>query len=75
MTLSSAQMIPCGLTRGGSDIIGWTPDGKFLAVEVKTKTGRATKEQIRFIDAVNNSGGIAGICRSPEEAIQLISRQ
>jgi hypothetical protein len=68
-------MIPCGLTKGGSDIIGWTSDGRFLAVEVKTEKGRATKEQLRFIDAVNNSGGIAGVCRSPEEAIQLISRQ
>lgn len=46
---------------GGSDLIGWTKDGKFLAVEVKTDKGRLTTEQTAFLSAVNKSGGI-GIC-------------
>lgn len=74
VTLANARMVPAGLTKGGSDIIGWTQDGRFLAIEVKTQKGRATPEQIRFINAVNASGGIAGICRSVEDALQLISR-
>lgn len=73
VTLTNARMMLSGICKGGSDIIGITPDGRFLAVEVKTPKGRATKEQIRFIDAVNKAGGIAGICRSVEEAIELIS--
>lgn len=72
VTLANAMMLPCGLTKGGSDLIGWTADGRFLAVEVKTAKGRPTKEQIRFIDAVNRDGGVAGICRSPQDALDLI---
>ena len=56
---------------GGSDLIGICR-GRFLAVEIKTSKGRATQEQQRFINAVLTAGGIAGIVRSPEEALALI---
>lgn len=85
VTLSGARMMQTGLCKGGSDIIGITPVtitpdmvgekiGVFTAQEVKTKTGRATKEQLRFIEAVNKAGGIAGIARSVDEALLLIRR-
>jgi len=61
-----------GLCRGSSDIIGIAPDGSFLAVEVKTKTGRTTKEQENFIWRVQYCGGIAGVVRSVEDALDLI---
>jgi hypothetical protein len=35
----------------------------FTAVEVKTKTGRVSDEQKRFIKNVNDAGGIAKIER------------
>lgn len=57
--------------KGGSDIIGMTPDGRFLAIEVKTATGRATPEQNMFIKAVNNHGGRAGIAKSAQEAVDI----
>jgi hypothetical protein len=67
---------------GGSDLIGWksvtiTPDmvGKKLAVftglEVKTSTGRPTKEQVNFIQAVRSAGGFAGIVRSVDDAVAV----
>lgn len=59
---------------GGSDLIGVAPCGRFLAVEIKAVKGRATDEQIRFIDAVRAKGGIAGIARSPEDALELLAR-
>jgi hypothetical protein len=65
-------MIRAGLTKGGSDIIGIAPDGRFLAVEVKTTTGRIRPEQQLFIDAVIAAGGVAGVARSVEEALNLI---
>jgi hypothetical protein len=74
VTLKSARMIPCGLQVGSSDIIGIAPNGKFLAVEIKTEKGRPTKEQLKFINNVNKAGGIAGVCRSPEDAITLLRR-
>lgn len=72
VTIANARMMQAGLCKGGSDIIGISPDGRFLAIEVKTPKGRPTKEQMRFIEAVRNAGGIAGIARSPEEALDLI---
>lgn len=72
VTLSGARMVQAGLCKGSADLIGITPGGRFIAVEIKTPQGRATAEQLRFIDAVRASGGIAGICRSPKEALTLL---
>ena len=72
VTLANARMFLSGLCKGGSDIIGIDPDGRFMAVEVKTETGRPTKEQLTFINAVKAAGGIAGIARSPREALELL---
>lgn len=75
VTLGNARMVPCGLCKGSADIIGiHKPSGRFVAVEVKTAKGRATKEQLAFLAAVEQAGGIAGIARSPEGAIALLSR-
>lgn len=73
VTLSNAMMIPVGLCVGSSDLIGiQSGTGRFFAIEVKTKKGRASKEQINYITHVNKKGGIAGIARSPEEALKLL---
>jgi hypothetical protein len=61
-----------GLCVGSSDLIGIAPDGRFLAVEIKTCKGRATPDQVKFIEAVRKRGGIAGIARSPEDALELL---
>ena len=74
VTLANARMVPCGLCKGSSDLVGLDPTGRFLAVEVKTPSGRPSKEQLNFIQRVNEAGGIAGIARSPQEALDLISR-
>jgi len=72
VTLADAVMIRFGLCVGSSDIIGIAPDGRFLAVEVKTATGRPSKEQLTFINHVRAHGGIAGIARTPAEALELL---
>lgn len=58
-----------GLCVGSSDIIGVTPDGRFLAIECKTATGQPTNAQRRFIEAVRARGGRAGIARSGSDAV------
>lgn len=74
VTLSAARPMQAGLCVGSSDIIGIHPSGRFLAIEVKrfAKGSNASAEQNQFIDAVRNAGGIAGIARSPQEALELI---
>lgn len=75
-SLKNAAGIPIkfGLCVGSSDLIGISPDGRFLAVEVKTEKGKPTPDQIRFIEAVKRKGGIAGIARSPADAVALLSQ-
>lgn len=73
VTLDNATMILTGLAVGGSDIIGiHRPTGRFIAIEVKSKNGRPTKEQLNFIRIVKEAGGIAGIARSVEDALALL---
>jgi len=58
---------------GGADLIGWTFDGAFLAVEVKKPANsRAPWHQLQFLQAVRDAGGVAGICRSVEDFVKLI---
>lgn len=75
VTLGDAHMMNFGLCVGSSDLIGITKDGLFLAIEVKTKTGKATKEQLNFIKQVQQKGGIAGIARSPEDALRILNER
>jgi len=57
---------------GLSDITGMLSDGRLLAIEVKTELGQPTKEQIWFVNLVNDNGGKAGIARSVDEALKII---
>ncbi len=61
-----------GVPEGVSDLIGWTRDGRFLAIEVKTERGRVTPEQAAFVARVTSAGGVAGVCRSVSEALALL---
>jgi hypothetical protein len=54
-------------SKGASDIIGCTKEGRFLAIEVKKPGGKATPEQKEFIEKVNASGGLAFIAYSVED--------
>jgi hypothetical protein len=68
----TGRLVRYGLCKGSSDIIGVCPDGKFLAVEVKTAKNRLTPDQERFISAVKASGGRAGVARSVDDAIGIM---
>lgn len=58
-----------GSTPGVSDIIG-IHEGRLLAIEVKTSTGRLSGHQQAFIDRVNKEGGIGFVARSPDDVIR-----
>jgi hypothetical protein len=83
-TTDDGRVIRYGVCNpGGSDLIGWVPVvvtesmvgstlAVFCAVEVKRPGGRVTEPQQRFLQAVRQAGGVAGVARSAEEAISLI---
>ena len=45
VTLTNARMMTFGLCVGSSDIIGISPDGRFLAIEVKTQKAAQQKSR------------------------------
>lgn len=83
--LKNPRRFSTGLPKGFSDTFGFrvieiTPDmvgrkiAQFLAIEVKTTKGAIRAKQSKFIDVVNKNGGCGGICRSDEDALNLINR-
>lgn len=62
-----------GLPKGFSDLCGCRrSDGRFVAIECKTPTGRIRPEQEQFIIAMRESHALAGVARSPEDAIRIL---
>jgi hypothetical protein len=73
----TGRPVQFGLAKGSADIVGWTTKtiteddvGKsyaiFTSIEVKTL-------QQNWLHTVQTAGGIAGVARSPEDALQIIS--
>ena len=71
--------------KGACDLPGWTeimitPDmvGRkvpvFTSIEAKaTEGGRVSPDQKNWMNQVQSAGGIAGVARSPEEALQIVA--
>lgn len=53
--------------KGVSDILGCLPDGRLLAIEVKTIKGRLSPEQKLFLNEVTQRGALAFVARSIED--------
>lgn len=81
ITLANYRVFHAGLAQGSSDLMGIkkvtiTPDmvgqiiGQVIGIEVKTPTGKPSKEQLLFRDFINKWGGICEIVRSPDEALR-----
>lgn len=81
--IENPRPLHAGLTSGSGDLIGWTPVtitadmvgrrvAVFTSIEVKSRGGRLRKGQQHWADTVNAEGGIAGIARSDEQAIEII---
>jgi hypothetical protein len=64
-------MMRFGLTKGASDLIG-IYRGRFVGLEIKTRTGRLTAEQNVFLKTVTAYGGLAGVCRSLDDALRIL---
>jgi hypothetical protein len=59
-------------TTGVSDILGVLPNGRFLAIECKRPGGKATPEQLEFIDSVNSNGGLAFVADSLDVVMERL---
>jgi len=84
LVLRAWRRIQYGLFPGSGDLIGWrsivvTPEmvGKrvavFVSIECKSETGREQGNQIVWRSRVCEAGGIAGVARSEEQALEIIN--
>ena len=67
----NGDMIRIGVV-GQSDYHGHTADGKAFYLETKTKNAKPTAEQIAFITAMQDSGALAGVVRSVDDALAVL---
>lgn len=57
---------------GQSDLCGHRPDGRAFYVEVKRPAQKPRKNQQDFLNAMQNSGALAGVAHSVEEAVGIV---
>jgi hypothetical protein len=75
VVVRSGRPLHAGLCVGSSDLIGYRRVGdlaQFVALEVKSATGRPTPEQTRFLDHISSAGGCAAVIRSVEDAHSVL---
>ena len=81
---ANGRPVQFGLCKGSADLIGWrtvtiTPEmvgqqvAVFTSIEVKTPTGKVQPEQQQWLDAVQAAGGIAGVARSVDDALRIVT--
>lgn len=60
----------------GFDLYGFRKsDGKIIYIEVKNEKGRLREDQKRFLEEMEKYPVIAGVCRSVEDAIKLVTER
>ena len=69
----TVRYVRANTARGMSDIMGILRDGRTLAIEVKSRTGRMRPGQEEFLASIRAAGGVAGVCRSVEDAVALLA--
>ena len=75
VVIRQGRPLHAGLCVGSSDLIGYRQvDGvaQFVALEVKSATGRPTTQQTQFLNHIASAGGCAGIVRSVDDALTVL---
>ena len=75
VVIRQGRPLHAGLCVGSSDLIGYRVVDRvaqFVALEVKSATGRPTAQQTQFLDHINAVGGLAGIARSVDDAAAIL---
>lgn len=71
--MKDGRYFDTGVPVGHPDLAGFRKsDGKAIYIEVKTDKGKLRDSQKKFIEIVSKYDVIIGVCRSPEEAIDLV---
>lgn len=60
--------------RGVPDIIGVLPNGRMIAIEVKTRRGQLTVYQKEFLMQLEHNNALVGVVRSIEDVVKLLEQ-
>ena len=58
--------------KGSSDIIGLTKSGRFVGIEIKTGTGRQSKDQVAFQKMIHDNLGLYFLIHSEKEFLDNV---
>lgn len=75
-SVSAAQRLRLtheGMMAGAPDLLLFCADLPPMAIEMKTDTGKASKEQLQTHRALQDRGVVVQICRSAEEAYNAMT--
>ena len=68
--------VSTGLPKGFSDLFGFRKsDGRVFFLEIKNEKGKLSKDQEFFLEAMKKLGAIAGVARSPDEALRIVREE
>ena len=71
---ADGRYVSTGVPKGFSDLFGARKsDGTAVFIEVNTQNGRVREEQSNFLPRIRECRAIAGVCRSVEDAVRLVS--
>jgi len=57
---------------GSPDIVGFLDDGRFLGIEIKTRTGKERADQLAMRTKVETAGGVWIVARSVDEMLAAL---
>ena len=80
----TGRYVQFGLAKGSSDLVGFktikiTPEmigqevAQFVSIEIKTERGKLTEVQQNWLQKVHDSGGIVGVARSIQDALNIVN--
>ena len=61
-------------TRRGVSDITCCVGGRFVAIELKDDKGTPSPQQLRYLEKVEESGGIGGVCRTIGDVLDLLEK-
>lgn len=68
--------IRSGLPKGFSDVFGFRKsDGRIFFLEIKTETGKLSRDQETFLESMKLLGAIAGVARNIEDALRIVGEE
>src|SRR5699024_2124593 len=71
--MSDGRYFDTGVPNGYSDLSGFRKsDGKAVCIEVKNEKGRLRESQKQFLKVKSQYDVLAGVARSPEDAIRIV---